>query len=54
MRQGKSKANDSTKGAQGYSHIPARISEDMRKKSIDIAKQVYRAIGVLELLELIY
>jgi len=45
MRQGKSKANNSTKGAQGYSHIPARISVDMTKQSIDIAKQVYKAIG---------
>jgi D-alanine-D-alanine ligase len=45
MRQGKSKSNDSSKGAQGYSHIPARISDDMTKQSIEIAKQVYKAIG---------
>jgi len=45
MRQGKSKSNDSSKGAQGYSHIPARISDEMTKQSIEIAKQVYRAIG---------
>jgi D-alanine-D-alanine ligase len=45
MRQGKSKANSSSKGAHGYSHIPARISGDMRQQSISIAKQVYKAIG---------
>ena len=45
MRQGKSKANDSSKGAQGYSHIPARISEDMSAKAVEIAKRVYKAIG---------
>ena len=45
MRQGKSKSNDSSKGAQGYSHIPARISDDMTKQSIAIAKRVYKAIG---------
>lgn len=46
MRQGKSKANtDSSKGAQGYSHIPARISQDMRDEAVAVAKTVYRAIG---------
>jgi len=45
MRQGKSKANDSSKGAQGYSHIPARISDEMIKQSTQVAKQIYRAIG---------
>jgi D-alanine-D-alanine ligase len=45
MRQGKSKSNANAKGAQGYSHIPARISEPMREKSTNIAKQVYRSIG---------
>ncbi|HEY5267812.1 MAG TPA: D-alanine--D-alanine ligase [Candidatus Saccharimonadales bacterium] len=45
MRQGKSKANSSAKGAHGYSHIPARISDEMKAQSISIAKQVYRTIG---------
>jgi D-alanine-D-alanine ligase len=46
LRKGKSKANnDTVKGAQGYSHIPARISQEMRDKCIVIAKDVYRAIG---------
>ncbi len=45
MRQGKSKANTSTKGAQGYSHIPARISEDMREKAVKIAKIIFKTIG---------
>ena len=33
------------KGAQGYSHIPARLSTDMQEKCIDIAKSVYRSLG---------
>jgi D-alanine-D-alanine ligase len=45
MRQGKSKSNDSSKAAQGYSHIPARISDDMTRQAVLIAKQVYKAIG---------
>ena len=45
MRQGKTKVNSTNKGAQGYSHIPARISDDLIKQSISIAKKVYKAIG---------
>lgn len=47
MRQGKSKSsvNANSKGAQGYSHIPARISQAMLEQSIDIAKKVYKSIG---------
>jgi len=45
MRQGKSKANASSKGAHGYSHIPARLNEDIKNQSISIAKLVYKTIG---------
>ncbi|HUC95355.1 MAG TPA: D-alanine--D-alanine ligase [Candidatus Saccharimonadia bacterium] len=45
LNQGKSKVGSSMKGSQGYSHIPARISEEMRRKAVTIAKDAYRAIG---------
>ncbi len=41
----KSKAAGGKQGAQGYSHIPARLDADMRQQCIDIAKSVYRALG---------
>jgi D-alanine-D-alanine ligase len=33
------------KGAQGYSHIPARLDEKMRSECLDMAKRVYKALG---------
>lgn len=48
IRQGKSKSETSggaKQGAQGYSHIPARLDQAMRDKCIEIAKNVYRALG---------
>jgi len=42
----KSKANGGAKqGAQGYSHIPARLDQKMREECVDIAKRVYRSLG---------
>jgi D-alanine-D-alanine ligase len=42
----KSKSNGGAKqGAQGYSHIPARLDQAMREDCISIAKSVYRALG---------
>lgn len=42
----KTKANNGAqKGSQGYSHIPARLSVDMQEKCIEIAKDVYKALG---------
>lgn len=48
MKAGKNKASSSggaKHGAQGYSHIPARLDEAMRAKCVAIAKDVYRALG---------
>lgn len=39
------KASGATNSAQGYSNIPARLSDAMNAKCKDIAKQVYRALG---------
>ena len=39
------KAGGAKQGAQGYSHIPARIDVKMRDSCINIAKNVYRALG---------
>lgn len=33
------------KGAQGYSHIPARLSEQMKEKCLEIAINVYKSLG---------
>ena len=42
----KSKVNGGVKqGAQGYSHIPARLDQQMRDECIEIAKNVYRSLG---------
>jgi D-alanine-D-alanine ligase len=32
-------------GAQGYSQLPAQLSDDLYKKSVAVAEQTYRAIG---------
>lgn len=48
MRGGKNKLKveaGAKQGAQGYSHIPARLDEHMRNQCIDIAKRVYMALG---------
>lgn len=46
IRGEKNKAKGGGKqGAQGYSHIPARLDETMRQQCIDIAKSVYLALG---------
>ncbi len=36
---------DQEEGSQGYSHIPARLSDDMQERCISVAKNVYRALG---------
>jgi len=45
MNQGGGKKIGSKQGAQGYSKIPAEISEELIKKSIQTTKNVYKAIG---------
>ena len=48
IREGKSKSNFSSgakQGAQGYSHIPARINQKMQNECKDIASKVYKALG---------
>lgn len=42
---GKKTAGGAKQGAQGYSYIPARLDQSMQEKCIEIAKQVYRALG---------
>jgi len=41
----KGKGGGKTKGAQGYSQIPAKLPADLYKKAEQIALSVYRAIG---------
>jgi D-alanine-D-alanine ligase len=50
IRGGKSKSKSSNgggakQGAQGYSHIPARLDQNMIDECVDIAKRVYRSLG---------
>lgn len=42
---GGGKKSGGQKSAQGYSELPARLPGDLYDKSIEVAKQVYRAIG---------
>jgi D-alanine-D-alanine ligase len=48
LRQGKGKVAGkatSEQGAQGYSHLPARISDELQQKCLDTAQAVYKALG---------
>lgn len=42
---GKKMGGGKSSGAQGYSKIPADISEDLYAASLEIAKKVYRVVG---------
>ncbi|HUD07152.1 MAG TPA: D-alanine--D-alanine ligase [Candidatus Saccharimonadales bacterium] len=41
----KAQASGAKQGAQGYSHIPARLEESLRQECLEIAKTVYSSIG---------
>jgi D-alanine-D-alanine ligase len=42
---GGGKKGGGKKGSQGYSELPAKISDDLYNASIELAKKAYRAIG---------
>lgn len=44
-KMGAAKAAGGKRGAQGYSNIPAKISEDLYKKAEAVGLSVYRALG---------
>jgi D-alanine-D-alanine ligase len=44
-KMGGAKSGGAKQGAQGYSHIPAQISDDLYQKAEQIGLGVYRALG---------
>ncbi len=45
MNGGKKKGGSKKTGAQGYSELPAKLSDELYDKSVATAKAVYRAVG---------
>lgn len=45
MQGGKGGKKGGTKGAQGYSELPAQLSDDLYKKAENLGKAVYRSLG---------
>lgn len=45
MKGGKGKKSGGKKGVHGYSNLPAKISDDLYKRSEDMAKKVYKSVG---------
>lgn len=48
LKQGKTKAgkvSTNKKGAQGYSHIPARLDDQQNTECLEVARTIFRAVG---------